>query len=199
MGEDIMNRLSLGISEFSDLIEQNKIYVDKTRFIKKMMDQGRKYYFLSRPRRFGKSLLVSTFKELFEGNKEPFKDLYIYDKWDWNEIYPVIHLNMGGRANNSPKNLKKSIIDNIELLAEEKEVELKKKLLLEDKFAQLITLLYKSSGRKVVVLIDEYDAPIIDNMNNISLADENRKILQNFYNVLKTSEEYIKFVFVTGI
>ncbi|MDR3291531.1 MAG: AAA family ATPase [Methanobrevibacter sp.] len=199
MEEDIRGRLSLGIANFSSLIEQNKIYVDKTRFIKKMLDHGETYYFLSRPRRFGKTLMVSTLESFFQGKKELFKHTYIYDKWDWNEKYPVIHLNMSEETNTSPEKLRKSIVDTLNIISEEKEIEIKKDLLLEKKFSQLIKLLYKSGGKKVVVLIDEYDAPIIDNINNTSLADENREIVQNFYNILKTSEEYIKFVFVTGI
>jgi hypothetical protein len=108
MKEDIMNRLSLRISNFSSLIEQDKIYVDKTKFIKKMLDQGRKYYFLSRPRGFGKTLMISTLESLFQGKKELFKDTYVYDKWDWNEKYPVIHLNMSEETNMSPEELKKN-------------------------------------------------------------------------------------------
>ncbi|MDR3223407.1 MAG: AAA family ATPase [Methanobrevibacter sp.] len=199
MKEDIMNRLSLGIANFSSLIEENKIYVDKTGFIEKMIDQGRKYYFLSRPRRFGKTLFLSTLESFFQGKKELFKDTHIYDKWDWDKSYTVIHLNMSEETNTSPEELKKSITDTIDIISEEKEIKVKKDLSLEKKFSQLIKLLHKHERKKIVVLIDEYDAPIIDNINNTILADENRKILQNFYNVLKNTEKHIKFVFVTGI
>jgi hypothetical protein len=117
MQKDIMNNLSLGIASFSSLIEQGKIYVDKTKFIKKMMDQGRKYYFLSRPRRFGKTLLLSTLENFFNGEKELFKDTYIYDNWDdWIE-YPVIRISMKQVSNENSKVLKEDLSVLIENIA----------------------------------------------------------------------------------
>ncbi|MDR2545029.1 MAG: AAA family ATPase [Methanobrevibacter sp.] len=198
--EDIMNSLSLGLSEFDDIIKQSKIYVDKTRFIKKMMDQGRKYYFLSRPRRFGKTLFLSTLENFFNGKKELFKDTYIYDNWDWSDEYPVLRIYMNDLLNNSSEELKEDIFLMIENIAQKNNIKLSEKGSFMLKFKELIEKLSKFSKHKeIVVLIDEYDAPIIDNINNTELADENRKILQNFYNVLKNSEKYIKFVFITGI
>ncbi|MDR2545030.1 MAG: ATP-binding protein [Methanobrevibacter sp.] len=198
--EDIMNSLSLGIANFSSLIEQDKIYVDKTRFIKKMMDQGRKYYFLSRPRRFGKTLLISTLENFFNGKNELFKDTYIYDNWEnWIE-YPIIRISMNSLSNNSSIELENDILGLIEEFADENNIKLIENTSYISKFTKLIKELSKlSKTNEIVVLIDEYDTPIIDNINNTELADENRKILQNFYNVLKNSEEYIKFVFITGI
>ncbi|MDR1820091.1 MAG: AAA family ATPase [Methanobrevibacter sp.] len=198
--EDIMNRLSLGLSEFNNIVKENKIYVDKTRFIKKMMDQGRKYYFLSRPRRFGKTLLLSTLENFFNGKKELFKDTYIYDNWkDWTE-YPIIRISMNNLSNNSPIKLENDILGLIEEIADENNIKLIENTSYISKFTKLIKELSKlSKTNEIVILIDEYDAPIIDNINNTELADENRKILQNFYNVLKNSEEYVKFVFVTGL
>ncbi|MDR3223797.1 MAG: ATP-binding protein [Methanobrevibacter sp.] len=200
MEEDIMNRLSLGVAEFNGLIEQNKIYVDKTRFIKKMMDQGRKYYFLSRPRRFGKTLLVSTFENFFKGNKKLFKDTYIYDNWDWSEKYPVLRISMNNLLSSSLEELKEDILLMVENIAKKNNIELSERGSYVLKFNELIEGLSKlSSTNEIVVLIDEYDAPITDNITNTKVADENREILQNFYNVLKNAEKYIKFVFVTGI
>jgi hypothetical protein len=199
MEEDTMDRLSLGLAEFSDLIEQNKIYVDKTRFIKKMMDQGRKYYFLSRPRRFGKTLLVSTLENFFQGKKELFKNTYIYDNWDWSEKYPVIRISMSDMLSTSSKELEEEILNRIDFIASMKNINLEEKGSYVFKFSKLIYNLYKNKNNKVVVLIDEYDAPIINEIMDNNLANENREILQNFYNVLKISEEFIKFVFVTGI
>jgi hypothetical protein len=199
MEEDIMNRLSLGVSEFNDLIEQNKIYVDKTEFIKKMIDQGRKYYFLSRPRRFGKTLFVSTLECFFQGKKELFKNTYIYDHWDWDKSYPVLHLDMSQVSNKTNELLELTLSDYINEFAKEYAIELNENLPTDYNFHVLIKKLYGNTGKKVVVLVDEYDAPIINNITNTTLANENREILQNFYNVLKTLEKFIKFVFVTGI
>ncbi|MDR2544301.1 MAG: AAA family ATPase, partial [Methanobrevibacter sp.] len=198
--EDIMNRLSLGLSEFDNIVKENKIYVDKTRFIKKMMDQGRKYYFLSRPRRFGKTLLVSTLESFFQGKKNLFKDTYIHDNWeDWSE-YPIIRISMSNILNTTPQKLENGILSKLDFIASIHDIELDKTDDYVSKFSKLIYKIHKNNEEKdVIVLIDEYDAPIIDNLSNTSLEDENRRILQNFYNVLKNSEEYIKFVFITGI
>ncbi|MDR3291922.1 MAG: AAA family ATPase [Methanobrevibacter sp.] len=199
MEKDIRGRLSVGVSEFDDLIEQNKIYVDKTSFIKKMVDYGEKYYFLSRPRRFGKTLLVSTLENFFHGKKELFKNTYIYNNWDdWNE-YSVIRISMKEISNESPNRLKKDLLKLIEIIAKDNNIKLIEGGSYILTFGQLIKDLFQKSENKVIVLINEYDAPIIDNITNSKLVDENREILQNFYNVLKTSEKYLKFVFVTGI
>ncbi|MDR2544986.1 MAG: AAA family ATPase, partial [Methanobrevibacter sp.] len=198
--ENIMNKLSLGLSEFDDIIKQDKIYVDKTKFIKKMLDQGRKYYFLSRPRRFGKTLFVSTLENFFQCNKNLFKNTYIYDNWkEWIE-YPVLRIYMNDLLNSSSLNLEKDILGLINDIAKKNNIELSEEKSYMLKFKNLIEELSKlSKTNEIVVLIDEYDAPIINNINNNKLADENREILQNFYNVLKNSEEYIKFVFIIGI
>ncbi|MDR1819484.1 MAG: ATP-binding protein [Methanobrevibacter sp.] len=198
--EDIMNKLSLGLSEFDDIIKQDKIYVDKTKFIKKMLDQGRKYYFLSRPRRFGKTLFVSTLENFFQCNKNLFKNTYIHDNWkEWIE-YPVLRIYMNDLLNSSSLNLEKDILGLINDIAKKNNVELSEEKSYMLKFKNLIEELSKlSKTNEIVVLIDEYDAPIINNINNNKLADENREILQNFYNVLKNSEKFIKFVFITGI
>ncbi|MDR3290810.1 MAG: ATP-binding protein [Methanobrevibacter sp.] len=199
MEKDIRGRLSLGVAEFDELIGENKIYVDKTSFIKKMMDHGETYYFLSRPRRFGKSLLLSTLENFFQGKKELFKNTYIYDNWDWDNSYPVLHLDMSQVSNKTNKLLELTLSDYINEFAKDYCIELNENLPTDYNFHVLIKKLYGNNGKKIVVLIDEYDAPIIDNITNTTVANENRKIMQNFYNVLKASEEHIKFVFVTGI
>ncbi|KZX10153.1 ATP-binding protein [Methanobrevibacter curvatus] len=191
--------LSFDVSDFDKLISQNKIYVDKTKFIKQMIDEEGTYYFLSRPRRFGKTLFLSTLKNFFKGNKKLFESLYIYDNWDWNEKYPVIHLDMSKLESKNDDLLELTLTDYINIYAEEYNIELNRELPISFNFFQLIRKIHNSTNKKVVVLIDEYDAPILDNINNVEIADNNRKFLQNFYNVLKNSEEYLRFVFITGI
>jgi len=193
-----MKKLPMGISTFSKIIENDYIYVDKTRTIYKMANRV-ETYFLSRPRRFGKSLLVNTLKELFQGNKELFEGLYIHDKWDWTEKHPVIHLDFGSRTTTSPEQLELSLNKFLNNTAEDNNIQLEDTNLLNDKFEELIKKLYKKTGKKVVVLIDEYDNPIIDCIKNIEIAKENRDILSDFYKVLKATDEYLRFIFLTGV
>ncbi|MDR3291052.1 MAG: ATP-binding protein [Methanobrevibacter sp.] len=199
MEKDIRGKLSLGIADFSSLIERNKIYIDKTMFIKKMLDHDETYYFLSRPRRFGKTLLVSTLENFFQGKKELFKNTYIYDKYDWNEKYPVIRISMKKVSNESPEILKKDLLGLTEIIADKNNIKLIENVSYIVKFGQLIEKLAENNNNNVVVLIDEYDAPILKNLSNLKIANKNREILQEFYNVLKESEEYLKFVFITGL
>jgi hypothetical protein len=198
MCENTDRKLSLNVSRFDTLINENKIYVDKTKFIKKMVDDGFIYYFLSRPRRFGKTLLISTIENLFACNKELFKGLYIYDKWDWEE-YPVLHLDMSELNSDNKNLLELTLTEYINEFANEYNIKLDKNLPVAFNFSVLIKKISKSMNKKLVVLIDEYDEPILSQLNNKEIADANRKLLQDFYNVLKTSEEYLKFVFITGI
>jgi len=193
-----MEKLPIGISTFSKLIENNYIYVDKTKHIYEMINTG-EIYFLSRPRRFGKSLLVSTLEELFKGNKKLFKGLYIYDKWNWEEKYPIIHLDFTNRAHNTPKELKTSINNFLTKIGEEYKLELTENDLYVDRFEELIKKIHDKTNKRVVVLIDEYDKPIIDNITDKNILNDNQKILKSFYNVLKGTDKYIKFIFITGI
>jgi hypothetical protein len=192
-----MKKLPAGISTFSKMIENDYIYVDKTQYIHEMVSTG-EIYFLSRPRRFGKSLLVSTLEELFKGNKKLFKDLYIYDKWDWNEKHSVIHLDLGNIDYENPEMLKLSLEDFIMEIADEYAITLKKRFL-NSKFKELIQKICEKTGKKLVVLIDEYDKPIIDKISNIQVANDNREILSNFYQILKGTDKYLRFIFLTGV
>ncbi|MDR0911260.1 MAG: ATP-binding protein [Methanobrevibacter sp.] len=193
----MFNNLPTDIAVFSTMRENDYIYVDKTKQIYELIQPGKKY-FLSRPRRFGKSLLLDTLKELFEGNKKLFKGLYIEDKWDWSKTYPVLHLDMSGQDVKSPKIFKNSLNDLINKIAKDNSISLITKEM-KLKFSELIEELSKKYGKKIVVLIDEYDFPIIDNMDNIKIAEENKTILSEFYQVLKKSERYIHFLFLTGV
>ncbi|GAA5818416.1 MAG: AAA family ATPase [Methanobrevibacter sp. CfCl-M3] len=207
MGEDNNEKLSkhddlkmicVGTQTFEFLRENNYLYVDKTKEIRDLI-HNEKIVFLSRPRRFGKSLLVSTLEELFKGNKELFKGLYIYDKWDWNKKYNVISLDMSDMDNRSTEKLEIDLNNTIETIAKTNKIKLNKEISIRKKFSNLIKELYDSNSKEVIVLVDEYDAPILDNIDNKELADTNRKMLQSFYQTLKNKDEFLKFVFITGI
>ncbi len=188
-----MKNLPIGIQEFKKLREGDFLYIDKTKFIYTLINSA-SYYFLSRPRRFGKSLLLNTIKEIFFGNKELFEGLWIYDKIEW-EKYPVIkisfssidYMHLGLR--NAIDNMLNKMAKNYKITLEESSFS--------SKFEELIQKL--STDKKVVILIDEYDKPIIDYIDDIPQAEENRKILKSFYSVIKDSDNYIKFFFVTGV
>ncbi|MDR0913419.1 MAG: AAA family ATPase [Methanobrevibacter sp.] len=192
-----MKKIGLNIDNFEDMITGDFIYVDKTKHIYNMINEGNKY-FLSRPRRFGKTLLISTLKELFNGNKKLFKGLYIENKWDWRENYPVLTIDISERSSNSAEELKKSLDNLINEIAEDYSIEL-----FDDdikaKFGQLIRKIHKKTGKKVVILIDEYDNPIIENLKNIKIAEENRDVLRDFYQALKSGKDHVRFIFLTGV
>ncbi|KZX17221.1 ATP-binding protein [Methanobrevibacter filiformis] len=191
-------KICLGTQTFKFLRKNDFLYVDKTKEIYNLL-HNEKIVFLSRPRRFGKSLLVSTLKSLFLGDKELFKGLYVYDKWDWNNQYNVIHLDMSDLENSSTEELKLDLENTIETIAKSYNISLNEKVSVRKKFSNLIMKLYISTGKEVVVLIDEYDAPILDNINNEELADANREVIESFYRALKNKDEYLNFVFITGI
>jgi len=192
-----MKKLPVSHQTFSEIIGENYLYVDKTRDIYNMLNSSGKYFFISRPRRFGKSLTVSTLKEIFSGNKELFKGLYIYDKIEWNK-YPVIYIDfMAVVYSGNEKTFRKSIIKKLISMGEIYDVKLKNIVNLKEGFEELIKRL--SEINKVVVLIDEYDKPIIDYVTDINKASKNREVLREFYSVLKSCDRYIKFVFITGV
>lgn len=192
-----MKNLPIGIYTFSKLIKKNYLYVDKTKEIFKLFAGGGEYYFLARPRRFGKSLLVSTLNEIFSGNKELFKGLWIEDKIDW-KSYPVILINFLGARYES----KEELMNTLEYLLDENAqfhgIELKEKGF-DKRFKELIMELSKKE--RVVILVDEYDKPIIDfiEKNKQNTAMENRDVLKTFYSVIKWADKYLKFVFITGV
>ncbi|MDR3124764.1 MAG: ATP-binding protein [Endomicrobium sp.] len=193
-----MKRLPIGTQAFEVLRRSGDIYVDKTEDIYNLISNGR-IYFLSRPRRFGKSLLISTLKELFKGNKEIFEGLYIWDKWDWGKKYPVIHLDFTELAYGTPGRLKNSLSDFITRTAIEYSIEVISSEI-ESRFSELIEKMHKSIGEQVVMLIDEYDKPMIDSLNKAKeVHQEIKETLHNFYQVIKGSDEHIRFMFMTGV
>ncbi|MDR0912185.1 MAG: ATP-binding protein, partial [Methanobrevibacter sp.] len=193
----MIKKLPKNIAVFRDMIENNYIYVDKTKEVYTLLQEETKC-FLSRPRRFGKSLLVDTLKELFEGNKKLFKGLYIEDKWDWDKKYPVLHLDMAELYSKTPEKFENSLNHMINRIAKKESIELLDGSS-KDKFGELIEELNFKYNEKLVVLIDEYDFPIINNMENIKVAEENRTTLSEFYQILKSKEKYIQFLFLTGV
>ena len=193
---DIQN-YPIGIQDFEKLRLQNKVYVDKTMYIHRLITTHT-YYFLSRPRRFGKSLLLSTLDYLFKGKKELFKGLYIYDKWEFEE-YPLIRISfseIGYRTND----LNSAINDRLLEIANEYEVTLITTGV-DKNFRELIHTLHQKYQKQVVILIDEYDKPLIDYLDkeNLHKAIENRSILKSFYSILKDADPYLKMVFITGV
>ncbi len=168
----------------------------KTKQIEKLINSG-KYFFLSRPRRFGKSLLLSTLKEVFSGNKELFKGLFIYDKIKW-EIYPVIHLDVTSfQYNDTLEIFNDSIIEKLNRTAQLYNHKLSYTKSVKSCFEELIKKL--SEQNKVVILIDEYDKPIVDFITNKEKATINRNLLRDFYSVIKANDQYVKFAFLTGV
>ncbi|GAA5817981.1 MAG: AAA family ATPase [Methanobrevibacter sp. CfCl-M3] len=192
-----MKLLPVGIQTFSELIENNYVYVDKTREIHTMVTTG-KIYFLSRPRRFGKSLLLSTLESLFKGEKELFEGLYIYDKWIWERSYPVVHLDMSEIKSKSSEILENSLINQIKRIAKEKKINLESDIV-PDIFVELIDEVHTKFGKKVVVLVDEYDAPLVDNISDEAVLDDVKEVMNSFYKILKSKNEFLRFVFLTGV
>jgi len=190
-----MKNLPIGIQTFRKIMEGNYLYIDKTREVFKLISGGGQFNFISRPRRFGKSLFISTLKELFLGNKELFKDLWIYDKIDW-AAQPVIHLDFSSLDHENAQVLKNSLVETVDAIGAGYGVQLTASSY-KNRFGELIRKLSKNG--KVAVLIDEYDKPIIDHLDNLKIAKENRKILRTFYETLKGADQYLNFVFITGV
>ncbi len=192
-----MKRLPIGISDFKELITNNYVYVDKTKYIYELLSSS-KYVFLSRPRRFGKSLLLSTIRYIYEGKRELFKGLYIEGKWEWDEKYPVIRIDFSVDIRESKK-IYERMKEELELNYTKYEIEMDKEKDIPGNFKKLIIELNKKYKKQVVVLIDEYDKPILDVIEDKTQAEEVRRTLKEFYSVLKGLDEYIKFVLVTGV
>ena len=195
-----MKKLPTGIQTFHEIRDkkENYIYIDKTNIAYQLINKG-KYYFLSRPRRFGKSLFLDTLKDIFEGQKELFRGLYIYDKWDWKITYPVIKISFGAGVTQSIDDLDKTILWIIDDNQERLGLECKYKDDIKNCFLELIKKAYEKYNQKVAILIDEYDKPILDTITNKELSKEIRDRLKNIYSVIKESDQYIKFAFLTGV
>ncbi|MEO0044679.1 MAG: hypothetical protein RL329_4128 [Bacteroidota bacterium] len=191
-------QLPIGRQYFANIRQGNTIYIDKTQYIYKMCKMENTAYFLSRPRRFGKSLTLDTIGELFEGNLLLFKDLWIENKWDWSDIYPVIRLSLD--AIGHQHGLTEALQNELHDIAETFDIELKKKspgALLKE----LIQKVVRKKGKQVVILIDEYDRPIVDYIDpyDFQKSINQRDILKDFFDVLKSASKNIRFMLITGV
>jgi len=195
---ETMKKLPIGLSTFAKIIEGDYLYIDKTDITLDLIQNGGGYYFLSRPRRFGKSLFLDTLRTIFEGRKELFKGLHIYEKYEFVK-YPVIHLSFGGGRAYCREDLNEKFFN---LLGENQKA---LGIVCEEKhqpsfcFRELIIKTYEKYNQKAVILIDEYDKPILDNIEESEIARLMRDMLKDFYSVIKESDRYLQFVFITGV
>ena len=190
-------KLPIGIQTFRKMREDNCYYVDKTAYIRRLLDEGT-HYFLSRPRRFGKSLFLDTLKELFEGNQSLFEGLYIHDRWDWSVRHPVVRLDFSGGHFLGPGDLRTEVVDRLRIM--EDDAGLTTHLdSVPARFGHLLKTLHERTGRRVVVLIDEYDKPILDALELPDIARANRDFLRGLYSVIKASDAHVRFTFITGV
>lgn len=197
-------KLPIDLQSFEIIQKEGFLYVDKTQYLHRMIEEGR-YYFLARPRRFGKTLMVSTLRNLFNGNRELFRDLWIdsHGKWSW-ERFPVVLLDFNVIPGDTPEHFEIALDRRLTALAESHDIQLKEPLL-GQRFEELILCLYQKTGQAVVILIDEYDKPIIDHLGKggaaMETAKTNRDILKSFLGTLKGADvaSHTRFVFITGV
>lgn len=193
-----LKRCPVGIQTFSNIREDDYIYVDKTEYVYRLSHADAKYFFLSRPRRFGKSLLTSTLKSYFEGKRELFRGLAIEQlEKDWTE-YPVLHFDMS-LAKHVDKERLERYLGNMLAGYEKKYGITYPAVDANDRLTNLISKACEQTGHKVVVLIDEYDAPLLDVMHENTELPVLRNVMRNFYSPLKACDPYLRFVFLTGI
>ena len=190
-------KLPIGIQTFRKIREGERYYVDKTAFIERLVDEGT-HFFLSRPRRFGKSLLLDTLKELFEGNEALFAGLAIHPKWDWSVRHPVLRLSFGGGNFKDPGFLAANFMEKLADAEQEGGVT-SEHTTAPGRFANLIAALHRQTGQRVVVLVDEYDKPILDALDEPDIARANRQFLRGVYSVIKDSDAHVRFAFLTGV
>ena len=194
-----IRKLPVGIQDFTSLREDGYLYVDKTALVYKMVTTG-KPYFLSRPRRFGKSLLLSTLEAYFLGRKDLFKGLAIEQlEKEW-KVYPVLHLSLNAKFYETKESLEQILDDHLVAWEDKYEITKKKESTnYEGRFMQIIQQACEKTGEKVVVLIDEYDKPLLRTLFNDDLHNVYREMLTGFYTVLKDADRYLRFVFITGV
>ena len=190
-------RLPIGIQTFREIREENCYYVDKTAYIYQLLNED-KHYFLSRPRRFGKSLFLDTLKELFEGNEPLFEGLYIHDHWDWSVRYPVVRLSFGSGNFNEPGYLQANVMEQFTAIERRAGI-VSEYTTTPGRFASILEILHERAGQRVAVLVDEYDKPILDALEVPEIARANRDFLRGLYATIKDSDAHVKFTFLTGV
>jgi hypothetical protein len=188
-------KLPIGIQDFADIREEGYLYVDKTATIFDLLTTG-KYYFLSRPRRFGKSLTLSVIKYLYGGRRDLFTGLWIEPQWDWNKTHPVLHFSFI-QIDYQGSGLDEAIKQMLRQAAQEHGIALESDSI-KNLFAELIGKLSQAKG-KIVLLIDEYDKPLIDYLDNPDKAKAHQQLLKAFYSILKDSGTHIEFLLITGV
>jgi hypothetical protein len=192
-----MKNLPIGIQSFEKIRSNDFLYVDKTGDIYRLASLPG-IYFLSRPRRFGKSLTISTLEALFKGQKELFEGLHIYDKWDWSKKYPVIRIDWTAIKHGTSEEIERSLSTRLKRLAHENEITLFSEYA-SDCFEELIVELHRKTGERVVVLVDEYDKPVTDNLMNKEVREGNKRALHDLYQVMKGTDDHLQFIFLTGV
>ncbi|MBK5931710.1 ATP-binding protein [Halochromatium salexigens] len=190
-------RLPIGIQTFREIREGGYYYVDKTGFALRLIDEG-KYYFLSRPRRFGKSLFLDTLAELFSAHQALFEGLEAYERWDWSTSFPVIRFSFGGGVVANPAQLEGKIREQLDINQQALGIHCAQPSV-GGCFAELIREAHAATGERVVVLVDEYDKPILDNLSAPQAARVMRDGLRDLYSVIKDSDAHICFAFLTGV
>ena len=187
----------IGVQNFESLRQDGYFYIDKTEFIYRLVKSGR-YYFLSRPRRFGKSLLISTLEAYFQGKKELFEGLAMERlEKDWSQ-YPILHLDLNARQYDRPESLLEELNKHLEIWEQTYGSPYGDRKP-EERFYQVIRCAYKKTGQRVVVLVDEYDKPLLQAIGNAELQEAYRNILKAFYGVLKSTDGHIQFAMLTGV
>ena len=190
-------KLPIGIQTFRKIREEDCYYVDKTPYIARLVDEGT-HYFLSRPRRFGKSLFLDTLKELFEGNEPLFQGLAIHERWDWSVRHPVLRLDFSSGNFKDPSYLHKDVMAQLDAMESESAVTASYDTA-SARLRHVLKVLHERTGQRVAVLIDEYDKPILDALEEPEIARANRDYLRGLYATIKFGDAHIAFTFLTGV
>ena len=196
-GPGARRRLPIGIQTFREIREGNHYYVDKTVYVRRLVDEG-KHYFLSRPRRFGKSLLVDTLKELFEGSEALFEGLDVHGRWDWSVRHPVVRLDFSSGDFKEPSYLREDVTAQLDAIERRAGVG-SEYASAPARFRHLVEALHERSGQRVAVLVDEYDKPILDALEAPEVARANHDYLRGLYATVKFADAHIKFTLLTGV
>ena len=190
-------KLPIGLQSFRKIREEHCYYADKTTYIRRLLDDGT-HYFLSRPRRFGKSLFLDTCKELLEGNEPLFEGLAIHDAWDWSVRHPVLRLSFGRGNFKEPGYLHTNLMAQLDAVERESGAA-SGYATAPERFGQLLEMLHRAAGRRVAVLVDEYDKPILDALEVPDVARANRDFLRGLYATIKDCDAHVRFTFLTGV